>query len=88
MATVVYALCALTSIACAGLLTRAHRAGGGRLLLWSAACFWLLALNNILLFIDLVVWTDQDLSPARLGTGLAAPLVLLFGFIVDTDLRR
>ena len=49
MASVVYALCALTSLACAVLLLRAYRRSWARLLFWSGLCFVGLALNNVLL---------------------------------------
>ena len=39
MATVVYLLCALTSLGCALLLLAAYRRERARLLLWSCVCF-------------------------------------------------
>ena len=54
MATVVYLLCALTSLGCALLLLAAYRRERARLLLWSCVCFGWLALNNALLVVDLV----------------------------------
>jgi hypothetical protein len=81
----VYVLCFLTSSACAWLLARNYRRTGTRLLMWSAACFALLALNNAVVFIDAVVLPDVDLSVARLSFSLAAVSVLLFGFIRDLD---
>lgn len=85
MATAVYALCALTSLGCALLLVRGYRTGRARLLLWSALCFSGLALNNLLLFIDLRVIPEVDLSvwrsiPAVVGVGL-----LLYGLVWDAD---
>lgn len=82
--TVVYVLCALTSAVCAGMLFRAWLRNRVGLLLWSALCFAGLTLNNVLLFIDLRVLPDRDLSlvrtlPALLGVGL-----LLFGLIWET----
>ena len=82
MASVVYALCALTSLACAVLLFRAYRRSSARLLFWSGLCFVGLALNNILLFIDLIVLpTTVDLSLYRDITAVAGIMVLLFGLI-------
>ena len=81
MAEAVYALCAVVSFACAVLLQRGWSSSRHRLLLWAAACFWLLALNNLLLFVDLVVVADADLSVARRATAAAAPMVFLFGLI-------
>ena len=62
MAILVYALCALTSTACAVLLLRGYARSHFRLLLWSGLCFVGLALNNILLVVDKQVVPDVDLS--------------------------
>ena len=85
MATVVYLLCALTSTTCAVLLARGYRRSRTRLLLWSAVCFGFLALNNMLLVIDLAVWHDVDLSVVRTATALTGLVALLYGLIFDTD---
>jgi uncharacterized membrane protein len=83
LATIVYVLCALTSIACAVLLLRGYARSKYRLLLWSGLCFAGLAINNILLFVDVRV-VAQDLSlvrtiPAVIGLG-----VLIFGLVWET----
>lgn len=80
-ATVVYVLCAATSLLCAALLLRAYVAGRMRLLLWSGVCFVLLAANNVLLFLDKVVVTGTDLALARSLTALAGIAALLYGLI-------
>jgi hypothetical protein len=85
MATAVYILCALTSTACALLLARSYLHTRTRLLLWSALCFMFLALNNLLLVVDLALWTSHDLRVTRTATALAGVTVLLYGFIFDTD---
>lgn len=84
MAEFVYTLCALTSIACAVLLFRGYRKGQRRLLFWSGLCFVGLALNNVLLLIDLYAVPDIDLFTLRTGTALAAMCVLLYGLIWET----
>lgn len=85
MASVVYALCALTSMLCAGLLWRAYRASRARLLLWSSVSFIGLACNNLLLFVDLVVFpTAVDLSLYRSLMAAVSVMVLLFGLIWDS----
>lgn len=81
--TAVYTLCFLTSTACAWLLGRSYRRTGARLLLWSGACFGLLAANNLLLVIDLLVFEGVDLRLGRLLLALAAVSVIIFGFIWD-----
>jgi hypothetical protein len=83
MAEAIYLLCAVTSLGCAALLLRGYRRSRARLLLWSSACFVFLALNNILLFADLVLIPSVDLSLVRSGAGLAALALLLFGLIWD-----
>ena len=81
MAEAVYILCALTSLACAGLLLRNYRISRLRLILWTSLCFAGLAINNVLLVIDLAVLPGMDLSLWRNTTALGAMLVLLYGLI-------
>jgi hypothetical protein len=86
MVSVIYSLCALTSLACCMLLWRGWRAGGNRLLFWSALCFAGLTLNNLLLVIDKVVLPTQvDLYTWRLASALMAVLLLLFGLIWEEE---
>ncbi len=77
----VYLLCLVTSVACAVLLVRSYLRERARLLLWSSVCFSLLALNNLIVVIDMLVLKDIDLTPWRQASALAAVSVLLFGFI-------
>ena len=83
MAAAVYVLCALTSTFCAVLLLRGYRRERARLLFWSCLCFVGLAINNILLFVDLVVVPQIDLQAVRNGAALLATGVMLFGLIWD-----
>jgi hypothetical protein len=83
--TVVYSLCFLTSSACAWLLGRSYRRTGARLLLWSSLCFGLLAANNLLLTVDLLLVPGVDLRLGRLALALVAASVLLFGFVWDLE---
>ena len=84
-AAVAYALCALTSILCAGLLIRSYLADRLRLLLWAALCFSGLAVNNVLLLLDRAVFPDVDLSLLRDGSGFVAVSILLFGLIWESS---
>jgi uncharacterized protein DUF5985 len=84
MASLVYALCMLTSGLCAVLLLRAYMASRARLLLWSSLSFIGLTLNNLLLFIDLIVVPTADLSLVRGLTAATAVMVLLLGLIWDS----
>ena len=85
LAPSVYLLCLLSSAICAWLLARRYARTQTRLLLWSALCFGLLALNNLLVVIDLMVVTTIDLSLARLLASLSGILILLYGFIWELD---
>lgn len=87
MAELVYGICAVVSFLCAVLLQRGFNASRHRLLLWAALCFWVLALNNALLFVDLVVIQDVDLSVLRRGTAALAPMLFLLGLIWGEDDR-
>lgn len=85
MAEAVYLLCAATSVACAALLLRAFRRQRTRLLLWSSLCFALLAINNLLLFVDLIIIPEAvDLSIERSVVALAGIAVLVFGLIWES----
>lgn len=83
MATTVYALCALTSLICMGLLIRGYLKSRARLLLWASLCFAGLALNNVLLFVDLRVVPAIDLSVWRSFPALAGVAVLVYGLVWD-----
>jgi hypothetical protein len=83
MAEAVYSLCALASIGCAGLLLRAYARARTRLLLWCALCFVGLAVNNAILFVDLVVVPDVDLSLIRQLSAFVSVLLLLYGLVWD-----
>lgn len=86
MASVIYSLCALTSLVCFVLLWRGWRAGGNRLLFWSALCFAGLTVNNLLLVIDKVVLPTQvDLQTPRLLSAFLSVSLLLFGLIWEEE---
>jgi len=80
----VYVLCALTSMLCAVLLWRAYRGTRSRLLLWSTLCFTGLAINNVLLFVDLLVVPDTDLRLLRSGSAVVALALLLYGLVWES----
>lgn len=82
---IVYVLCLLTSVACAALLVRSYRRTRSALLMWSAICFSLLALNNLFVVLDMVLLSSVDLSWPRQLSGFAAVGVLLYGFIWEVQ---
>ena len=72
----VYILCAVTSLGSALLLLRGALTRRNGLLFWSSLCFFAMALNNMLLYLNFVVFPGIDLSmAARLAT--ATGIVLL-----------
>jgi hypothetical protein len=82
MADIIYALCTLTSIVCAVLLLRGYKQSRLRLLFWCGLCFVGLALNNILLIIDMKTPSDVlNLSHIRALPAVAGVLVMIFGLI-------
>ena len=83
MATLIYLLCGLTSIACAVLLLRGYAQSHVRLLLWGGLCFTGLAINNVLLFVDLGLVPEVDLSVWRSLPTLAGLLLLIYGLVWD-----
>lgn len=86
MGTLVYALCALTSLCCAVLLLRGYRASRARLLLWSGLCFTGLAANNVILLVDkrLVPTLELDLTLWRSIPAIAGVALLLYGLVWET----
>ena len=68
---IIYLLCVATSLLCAYLLARAYRRGRTKLLIWSALCFALLAINNLVLAADVLLLPTIDLTVVRLLTSLA-----------------
>lgn len=81
MAEAVYLLNLACCVAVAVLLFRGYARSNARLLFWSGLCFVGLAVNNLLLFLDLVVLPNVDLLVARSVVALASLCVLLFGLI-------
>jgi hypothetical protein len=84
MAELVYIMCVITSVACAALLTRSYMRSRSRLVLWSSICFAGLAINNALLFIDLVLLPhDVDLGLVRALVALVSLGLLIVGLVLD-----
>ena len=83
---VLFLLAALTSIGCMWLLLRAYARTRVRLLFWTGVCFIALSVNNVVLFIDVVVLPTQvDLRILRLGAALAGVACLLYAFIWEAE---
>ena len=84
IAKAIYLLCAAASLVVALMLLRQYLKSRTRLLLWSLVCFTGLAANNVLVYIDLVVYTGVDLSVYRSAAGAAAMAAMLYGLVWET----
>jgi len=84
MAEIIYILCALFSACCAYLLFRHADPAGSRLIFWSGVCFGGLALQNVMLVIDLVMLPEVELVIWRTALALLAMAALLFAFVWET----
>ena len=87
MLTFNLALCALavlTCAACTAVLFYKHAGTGSRFLFWTGICFTFLTLNNVLLFLDLVV-LEQDLRVWRHATALPALVAMTVGLLAEAD---
>jgi hypothetical protein len=82
---VVYLSCALTSGACAWLLLRGYRSSRTRLLLWSSLSFAAFTANNALLFVDLVLVPNVDLSLVRAALSFVGVAILVFGLVWEGE---
>lgn len=81
MTALIYALCTATALTCAVLLLRGYRNSRVRLLLWSGLCFCALTLDNLLLFLDKIVWPLVDFAPWRPSFAFIGLALLLYGMI-------
>jgi hypothetical protein len=84
MPGVVYLLCAATSLLCAVLLFRGYARTGVRLLFWSGLCFAGLMLDNLVLYVDVVIVPDVDLQVWRRLPGLIGIMLLVFGLVWES----
>ena len=83
---ILFLLAVATSLACTVLLIRAYLETRLRILMWSGLCFVCLTVNNLVLFIDLVVLpSGVDLRLIRHGTALVGMLFLIYGFIRESE---
>ncbi len=85
MGSIIYLLCALTCLGAAVLLWRGYRRSRQRLLYWSSLCFFIMAVSNGILILDLVIFPDVNLLPWRNLVNQAALLVLIYGLIFESD---
>jgi hypothetical protein len=84
MAEAVYLLCAITSVVCAVLLGKGYRDSRSRLLFWSGLCFAGLALNNVLLLVDLLIGPAYDLRLLRTGIAVLSLTMMIHGLVGES----
>jgi hypothetical protein len=63
------------------LLIRGYRKSGVRLLLWSGLCFVGLAINNAILFADMILFPNANLYWVRTLPALIGILLLIYGLV-------
>lgn len=83
MIELIFILCAVTSVGCAIALLRSYYKDRSPILLWTAMCFVGLALNNVVLAVDLLVFPNTDIDGPFWRNLLSAVsgAILLFGLI-------
>jgi len=84
-AETIYLLCAATSLVAAFMLLRYYLRRRTPILLWSFIAFLGLAANNVIVFIDLVLYPSIDMSLARAAVGAFAMLALVYGLIWEAE---
>jgi hypothetical protein len=80
----VFILCAATCLLCAIMLFRGYARTGVRLLFWSGLCFTGLMIDNIMVYIDVIIVPDISLVIWRKIPGLLAISLLLYGLVWDS----
>ena len=81
----VYLLCFFTSTVAMLLLLRAYQRDKSKLLMWSGLAFVALAVNNLFLFVDIELLPSINLLPIRDASALAAAMLMIYGFVWETD---
>ena len=79
MRGLVFLLCAATALASGLLLLRSYHRTRVRLLLWCGLFFLALVLENVLVFVDLILVPDVDLELVRSSIALIGVTVFLYG---------
>lgn len=77
----IYLLCFVASAACAAFLADAYLRDRTRALLWNAAAFSLLAIDNLLAVIDTWFEPVADFLLYRSLAALLAVILLIYGFV-------
>jgi hypothetical protein len=75
----------LTALMCAWLLLQAYHKTRYRLLFWCSLFFSITALNNVLLVVDKLMFSEIDLTLYRYAVALIGLLVLLPGLVLERE---
>jgi hypothetical protein len=84
MASVVYILCAMTSLTIMYLLALSYRESRNRLSFWTSIAFGFFSINNIFLILDFVIFLQPDLSLFRTAPLFIGVIVLVYGLVEET----
>ena len=85
MAELIYGLCTVLSLSIAVMLWRQQRRVPTRMIYWTALCFTGLALSNLLLVLDKLVFPELDLRVLRHSVSLLSIGLLLFGLVYEDE---
>lgn len=85
MTQLIYAACALTSIACFLLLWRSYAQSRAGLLFWSAMCFAGLSVNNVLLVLEGLDLVGNGFDTVRLFAAFGAVCFMLYGLVMAEE---
>ena len=80
----IFLACGATSLVVAAMLLRQYLRVRSRLLLWSVICFVGLAANNVLVYVDMVMFTGVDLSLYRAVAGTIAVGIMVYALVWET----
>jgi hypothetical protein len=83
IAEAIYLLCAATSLVAAWLLFRHYVAKRTRLLLWSCVAFAGLAVNNVLVYVDMGLLPQLDLALPRTLAGALGMAALAYALATE-----
>lgn len=81
----VYILATIICLGCALLLLRGFARSKMRLLLWSSIFFFALTADNVIVFLDLILFPHVSFAYLRNAFTLCGLLVLIYGLIHEGE---
>ena len=85
MTAILYSLCAVIALFSAVMLLRGFRRTGYELLRWSSYCFFGFTVNNVVLFMDRIIFPEADMHVWRLLTALISVSLLVYGLVFKAE---